>query len=205
MKYIIKNVSCNQELEKMIHFYKKIFRGVSDVDNPVYSLEQWTERMKKHNDLMFYASLDQEVIGIVFARVTNTGSMIVGPVAVSENYRGAGITREMVVLLEKRAMEKGIQNISLGAVESAEMFYSKLGYEGSLLIQSQNHSIEQLRSLKSKYKVAFTNTYDKKVSQVCLLMKEADKTLEHRYTTEFPGSYTMMLYQKKLDVNKSCE
>jgi len=200
MNYIIKNVSSKQDLEKTFDFYKMIFKGMShvDVENPEYSIEKWEERMKNHSDLMLYASLDSEVIGIVFGRINDNNSVTVGPVAVHENYRGSGAAKEMMLLLEERASYYGINYISLGAIESAERFYSKLGYKGSLLIQSQIHSIEQLLSLKNKYKVEFTNIYDGKVSQVCLELTEPDRDLQKEYETAFPGCYTQMMYRKNI-------
>jgi len=200
MNYLIKNVSSKQELEKTYNFYKMIFKGMPsvDVDNPEYSLEKWEERMKNHGDLMLYASLDNEVIGIVFGRINDNNSITIGPVAVHGNYRGSGIAKEMMLLLEERAINYGIHSINLGAVESAERFYSKLGYTGSLLIQSQIHSIEQLLSLKNRYRVEFTNIYDGKVSQVCLELTEPDRDLQKEYEAAFPGCYTQMMYWKNI-------
>lgn len=198
MNYLIKNVSSKQELEKTYDFFKIIFIGMPVVDNPEYSFEKWEKRMKNHGDLMLYASLDSEVIGIVFGRINDNNSITIGPVAVHENYRGIGIAREMIFLLEDRATHYGIRSINLGAVESAERFYSKLGYTGSLLIQSQIHSIEQLLSLNNRYKVEFTNIYDGKVSQVCLKLTEPDRDLQKEYEDAFLGCYTQMMYWKNI-------
>ena len=134
MNYLIKNVSSKQELEKAYNFFKTIFIGMPVVDNPEYSLKKWEERMKHNSDLMLYASLNDEVIGIVFGRIINN-SVTIGPVAVHNNYRRNGIAKAMILLLEKRVRHYGIHSITLGAVESAEKFYRKLGYTGSLLIQ----------------------------------------------------------------------
>lgn len=38
MNYLIKNVTSKEDLEKTFDFYKMIFRGVSDIDNPEYSI-----------------------------------------------------------------------------------------------------------------------------------------------------------------------
>lgn len=198
MNYLIKHVSSKQELEKTFDFFKMIFKGMPVVDNPEYSLEKWEERMKSHGDLMLYASLDNEVIGIVFGRIDNNSSITIGPVAVHENYRGIGLAKEMIFLLEERAAHYGVHSINLGAVQSAEGFYSKLGYTGSLLIQSQIHSIEQLLSLNNSYKVEFTNIYDGKVSQVCLELREPNRDLQKEYETTFPGCYTQMMYWKSI-------
>lgn len=187
MNYLIKNVSSKQELEKTFDFFKMIFIGMPVVDNPEYSLEKWEERMKNHSDLMLYASLDSEIIGIVFGRINDNYSITIGPVAVHENYRGIGIAKEMILMLEERANHYDIHSISLGAVESAERFYSKPWYTGSLLIQSQIHSIEQLLSLNNKYMVEFTNIYHGKVSQVCLELTKPDRDLQKEYEATFPG------------------
>lgn len=198
MNYSIKNVSTKQELEKTVDFFKMIFIGMPVVDNPEYSLEKWEERMKNHGNLMLYASLDSEVIGIVFGRINDNYSITIGPVATHENCRGIGIAKEMIFLLEEQAKHYGIHSINLGAVESAERFYSKLGYTGSLLIQSQIYSIEQLLSLNNRYKVEFTNIYDGEVSQVCLEMTEPDRDLRKEYEAAFPGCYTLMMYKKNI-------
>ncbi|MEG2412250.1 MAG: GNAT family N-acetyltransferase [Clostridium sp.] len=168
------------------------------VDNPEYSLEKWEERMKKHGDLMLYASLGSEVIGIVFGRINDNCSITMGPVAIHEDYRSIGIAKEMIVLLEERAIHYGVKSINLGAVESAERFYTKLGYIGSLLIQSQIHSIDQLLSLNNRHKVEFTNIYDGKVSQVCFELAEPDRDLQKEYEAVFPGCYTQMIYCKNI-------
>lgn len=197
MDYLIKNVSSKEELEKTFHFFKRIFIDNPIIKNPEYSLEKWEKRMKSNGDLMLYTSLEGEVIGMVFGRISGNQSITIGPVAVAENYRNLGIAKEMIFLLEERAKHYDIHTLNLGAVESAERFYSKLGYTGSLLIQSQIHSIDELLSLNTKYKVEFTNIYDEKVSQVCLELREPNRDLQKEYEITFPGCYTQMMYWKK--------
>ncbi|WP_425449114.1 GNAT family N-acetyltransferase [Dethiothermospora halolimnae] len=198
INYLIKNVSSKQELKKALDFFKMIFKGMSVVNNPEYSFKKWEERMENHGDLMLYASLDNEVIGIVFGSIHDDHSITIRAVAVHEDYRSMGIAKKMIFLLEKRAIHYGVHSITLGAVESAEKFYSKLGYTGSLLIQSQIHSIDQLLSLNNRYKVKFTNIYDGKVSQVCLELTEPDRALQKEYEATFPGCYTQMMYWKNI-------
>lgn len=200
MNYVIKNVLTKEELKKTFELFTSIFRGMPVVNNPEYSIEKWEERMKNHGELMLYASVDSEVIGIVFGRANDDCSITMGPVGVHENYRKSGVAKEMVLLLEERALQHGIHTINLGAVESAESFYSKLGYKGSLLIQSQVHSIEQLLSLNNnRYKVKFTNIYEGKVNQVCLELREPDRELQKEYEKIFLGCYTQMMYSKNIE------
>lgn len=202
MNYEIKTISSKEELEKSIELFKEIFKDTPNVDleNHEYSIEKWEERAREHSDLMLYASIGSEVIGMVFGRTEDNQNMTIGLVAMHEDYRSFGIAKEMMLLLEKRAKEIGIKKMSLGAVESAEGFYEKLGYTGSLLIQSQVHSIEKLLSLSNGYKVEYTNVYDNKVddkvNQVCLELSKPDKNLQRKYESTLPGCYTQMMYWK---------
>jgi len=150
MDYTIKHVTTERELDETLAFDKKVFGLPSERHSPAYSREKWFERMKScYNDLMLYAESDGEVVGIVFGRIESVQSITVGPVAVDERFRKYGIARELMLLLEKRALGHGIHHLGLGAVESAEGFYQKLGYTGTLLIQSEKHSIEELLALKN--------------------------------------------------------
>ena len=153
MNYTIKHVTTEQELDETLAFDKKVFGIASEHHNPAYSREKWLERLQTHGDLMLYAEANGEVIGIVFGRMENNGSLTAGPVAVDERFRKQGIAREMMFLLEERAKARNVSLIALGAVQTAEGFYAGIGYTGSLLIQSENHSIDEMLSLNTKYPV----------------------------------------------------
>jgi hypothetical protein len=104
----------------------------------------------------------------------------------------------MILLLEERAKTHGVHVIGLGAVQSAEGFYAKIGYTGSLLIQSEKHSIDELLSLNTKYKVNYTRVHDGTINQVNLALTEADRELQRKYETELPGCYTQMMFWKNI-------
>lgn len=150
MDFTIKNVSSGHELEKTLNLFRKIFSGMPVIDNPEYSYNKWFERMQHHGELMLYATSGHGVVGLAFGRIESDDIVIAGPIAVHEEFRGLGIAREMMRLLEARALRCGAKSIRLGAIASAENFYSKLGYVGFLLVQSQNHSVEQLLFFNKK-------------------------------------------------------
>jgi hypothetical protein len=104
----------------------------------------------------------------------------------------------MMLLIEERAKARGVRLIALGAAETAEGFYAKLGYTGSLLIQSERHSIEELLSLNTKYEVRYTRVYDGKINQVCLALPEANRKLQRRYESALPGTHTQMMFWKNI-------
>jgi len=196
MDYTIKHVTTEQELDAVLAFDKNVFELPSERHSTAYSREMWLERMKTHGDLMLYAESNSEVIGIVFGRIENNSSITVGPVAVDERFRKHGIARELMLLLEKRALGQGIHHLGLGAVESAEGFYQKLGYTGTLLIQSEKHSIDELLSQNEKYPVKSTSVYDGTVNQVFLDLPTPDREFQRWYENTLPGCCTQMVFEK---------
>ena len=198
MEYKIKHVTTRRELDDTLAFDKKVFGLASERHSPAYSREKWLERMKTHGDLMLYAESGGEVIGIVFGRVENGSSVTVGPVAVDERFRKRGIARDLMLLLEKRALGHGIRHLMLGAVENAEGFYQKLGYSGNLLIQSEKHSIEELLSLNDKYPVKGTRVHDGTINQVYIDLPIADREFRRKYEAELPGCNTTMVFEKTI-------
>lgn len=198
MNYTIKHVATERELDATLAFDQKVFGIPSELCSPAYSREKWLERMHTHGDLMLYAQSDGEVVGIVFGRMEDEGSITVGPVAVDERFRKLGIARKMMLLLERRALDHGVHHLALGAVESAEGFYEKLGYTGTLLIQSEKHSIDALLSLNTAYRVLGTNVYEGTVNQIYLELSAADRALQRQYENALPGCYTQMVFHKKI-------
>jgi len=198
MNYTITHITTEQELDDALAFDQKVFGLSSERHSPAYSREKWLERMKTHEDLMLYAQLGGEVVGIVFGRIENERSITVGPVAVDGRYRKRGLAREMMLLLEQRALGHGIHHLALGAVESAEGFYQKLGYTGTLLVQSEKHSVEELLALNTKYRVISTNLYDGTVHQVFFDLPAPNRELQRKYENSLPGCHTQMVFSKKI-------
>ena len=196
--YTIKYVASEQELDDALAFDKRVFGHPSEQHSPAYSRERWLERMAAGGDLMLYAEADGEIIGIVFGRIENSASITVGPVAVDERFRKRGVARELMLLLEKRALGHGIHHLALGAVESAERFYEKLGYTGTLLIQSEKHSVDELLALNDKYPVKGTNIYDGAVSQVLINLPAPDRAFQRLYENTLPGCHTQMMFEKTI-------
>ena len=202
IEYTIKHITTERELDEALAFDKKVFGLPSEHrehHNSAYSREKWLARMKSgYNDLMLYAESFGEVIGIVFGRIEKGQSITIGPVAVDERLRKHGVARELMLLLEKCALEHGIHHLSLGSAESAEGFYQRLGYVGTLLIQSEKHSIEELLALNTEYPVKNTNVYGGTVKQVYLDLSVPDRELQRKYENTLPGCYTQMVFRKTI-------
>lgn len=137
------------------------------IDNGIIEKEPENRRIYDP-ELMLYVEVEDEVIATVLSFLENNGNITIGMVATNEKYRKKGIAKKLMLMIEKRAKELGVHLIALGSAETAEGFYTKLGYTGQLLIQSQKHTIEELLTLNPGYPIAFTNIYDGDINQVCL-------------------------------------
>jgi GNAT superfamily N-acetyltransferase len=198
MDYAIKHITNEHELEKAYAFAKNIFKDITAMQDHEKILAEWHEGFKQNNELLLFAESCGKVVAVVFGFIGNDGNMTVGTVAVDERLRGRGTAREMMLLLEERAKNLGIKTIGLGAVREAEGFYAKLGYTGSLLIQSEKHSIEELLALNTEHHVNYTRVHDGTINQINLALTEANRELQNRYETELPGCYTQMMFWKNI-------
>ena len=190
----ITNVRTTKELDAVLQFVYEIFPQLNN-DEYRYSRNFWIEKMGELPELLLYAKDGSTIFGSVFGWVSN-GAITVGPCGVGSAYRGKGIGSVLMVELEKRVRNLGYNRITLGAAEGAEGFYAKLGYTGSLLIQSEEHSIDELKSFNETYEVVGTNVYDGTVNQVWLRLPHVDRALQRRYERTFPGCNTQMTFGK---------
>jgi len=200
MDYTIKHITTEQELDNAIEFSLKIFgEQHTGLGNRKKTKEGYLKSMEHNPDLLLFAESNGEVMGIVFGSVPDeNGNMAVSIVAVDERLQNRGVAREMMLLLEERAKAHGVHVIGLGAVQAAEGFYARLGYTGSLLIQSEKHSIEEMLALNTKYAVNYTRVHDGTINQVNLAITEADRELQRTYETTLPGCYTQMMFWKNI-------
>ena len=203
MKYDIDNAKNIDELNTVLETVKKIFPD-STVDydgGGKYSRKFWTDRLNECPELLLYARVDNNICGSVFAWEDN-GSVTIAHCGVLEEYQKQGIGKALMLETEKRVKNLGYKSIVLGSVEDAEVFYEKLGYTGSLLIQSDTHGIKDLKFLNEQeknYKVLGTGIYEGTINQVWLKVPVADRELQRKYEKTFDNCWTQMIYGKNLE------
>lgn len=190
----IANVKNIDELDSVLQLVYDIFPQL-DNDEYRYSRNFWIKKMNERPELLLYAKDGSTICGCVFAWEDNRG-VTIGHCGVDNTYRGRGVGSALMVEIEKRIKHLGYHAITLGAVEGAEEFYAKLGYTGSLLIQSEEHSIDELKSLNESYEVIGTNVYGGSVNQVWLRLPSIDRELQRKYEETFPGCDTQMTFGK---------
>ena len=197
MNYTINHVINECELDRALAFAQRIF-GKNEPGLEAQSRNKWIERISAHPELMLFAEANNEVIAIVLSFLESNGNITISVVATDKRYRKHGIAKELMLLIEKHAKALGVHLLALGSAETAEGFYAKLGYTGQLLIQSQMHAIDELLSLNPGYPIAFTNTYDGTVNQVCLELPQANRVLQKLYETTFDHCYTQTMFWKTI-------
>lgn len=190
----IDNVKNTEELDSVFRLVYEILPQLNN-DEYRYSRRFWIEKMSERPELLLYAKEDSTICGSVFACVEN-GAVTIGHCGVENRHRGKGVGSALMVEVEKRAKDLGYHGITLGAVEGAEGFYAKLGYTGSLLVQSEKHSIDELKSFNETYQVIHTSVYDGTVNQVWFQIPLIDREFQRRYEQAFPGCDTRMIFGK---------
>ncbi len=192
----INHVMNTAELDAVLQLVYSLFPQL-DNDEYRYSREFWVEKMGELPELLLFARDGSTVVGSVFGW-GNNGAVTIGHCGVAEAHRGKGIGSALMVEVERRATDLGCSRITLGALEDAEEFYAKLGYSGSLLIQSETHSIDELKDLNERYEVIGTNVYEGTVNQVWLRLPATDRELQRKYEETLPGCGTQMTFGKPL-------
>lgn len=192
---IIDNARNANELDSVLRLVGVIFPPQPDGESK-YTHEFWAQRLGERPELLLYARDGDVVCGSVFAWAEGNGSVTIAHCCVDEAYRDRGIGKALMLEAERRIRALGYRGIALGALEGAERFYEKLGYSGSLLVQSEKHSIEELKSLSQGYEVTGTNVWEGKINQVSLRVRTVDREIQRRYEQAFPGCSTQMVYGK---------
>ncbi|MCL2772944.1 MAG: GNAT family N-acetyltransferase [Oscillospiraceae bacterium] len=197
---IIDNVKNIDELNAVLDVVQKIFpKSVIDLDGDgKYNRNFWIEKFNEHPELLLYAKIDGEICGSVFAWEDN-GDITVGHCGVLNEYQKQGVGKALMLETENRVKNLDFHGISLGSAESAEGFYEKLGYTGALLIQSDTHSIEELKFMNEReknYDIIWTNIYEGTINQICLRVPISDREFQRKYETAFDNCWTQMIYGK---------
>jgi GNAT superfamily N-acetyltransferase len=191
----IDNIKSMADVTAAIDLINRVFKPDEAV--VVNQLSKWQKWLADNPKLLLCAKSGNSIIAVV-AGFVDGGGITAGVVAVDDNYQKQGTGEALMRELENRAKSLGYHTITLGSVETAENFYARLGYTGSLLIQSEQHSIDELKAVNGKYEVLWTNIYDSKINQVCLKLPEPDRELQRLYETSLLGCHTQMMFQKNI-------
>ena len=203
----IDNVKTIEELEEVGKFFKIIYADLPTEyeieEGEKYSHDWWIEQFNKNPELLLYAKDDDKICGAISGWIENNNNVTVGGDGILKEYENQGIHEALFIELEKRAKKIGCNGIGLGIGEGQEEFYAKLGYTGSMLIQSEKHSVDDLKnfldSLKNKnYEITATNIYDGYVHQLWLRVSILDKELKKKFEEELGNCWCQIIVGKSI-------
>ncbi len=115
-------------------FFDELNGEVIALRNEVFVLEQgfkneFDETDKSCTHLVLYANRVPVAVGRLFK--SGEGVYTLGRIAVRKAFRGMGLGREVMRLLEERARLDGAETTVVSAQCRARGFYESLGYEAS--------------------------------------------------------------------------
>ena len=202
----IENVKSIEELDEVLKFF-----GFIHADSPteykpeegeLYSNKWWIGEYQKNPELLLYAKDGDKICGAIIGWKDNE-NVTVADDGILEEYKNKGIHEALFIELEKKAKKLGCDGIGLGISEGQEEFYAKLGYMGSMLIQSEKYSVEELKnyleSLNNKnWELRNTNIYEGYVNQLWLNVSILDKELKKKFEQDLGDCWCQIIVGKSI-------
>jgi GNAT superfamily N-acetyltransferase len=123
MRYTIRQVASIEELEAALDFLGAQFKPpITHADRRFDGLRRSFPQDRR---LMLVAEQEGRIAG----GALGCGSTL-SILAVALEARGAGLGRRLIQTFEAAALRSGVSMISLGAIEEARGFYTRMGYRG---------------------------------------------------------------------------
>jgi AraC-like DNA-binding protein/GNAT superfamily N-acetyltransferase len=182
--------------KKVIILTDRMFNITAQGDGK-YGYSFWEKHFLETPELMVYAEDEGNICGLAFGWVDNM-TVTVAYLGVEEEYRGRGIGRALLNELENRALALGYHGMALGSSVGEEGFYEKCGYKGTLLIQSEVNTIDELRSLNPGYEEINARVYEGYVNQLFLKIPGINRELQRKYEETYPACNTIMVFGKAI-------
>lgn len=147
----IKTVSDEVTLRLVYDFGDLILNSTMHSDS-LYDWEFWKNHFQGNPHLLLFVEDTDGIVGAVWGWVNPNNNVTVGMVAVDEKHRKRGIGQRLMKELVKRVKKSRHRIIALGTLQESEDFYIKCGFSPNLFLQSKKHSLDDLRTLNTKYK-----------------------------------------------------
>ena len=191
----IEQVKTIEELDECLRFFDYLSEINPDSDEK-YSRKWWIKNFKEKPELLLYAK-DGDTICAFVLGFTDGGSVTVHE-GILKEYWETGIFEALFVELEKRAKKLGFTWITVAIGYGQEEFYAKLGYTGRMLIQSEKHSINDLKKVieGKNYQITGERIHDGYINQLWLNVSILDKDLKKKFEIELGDCWTQIIVGK---------
>lgn len=180
----VKNV---EELKQLFDFVSEVFYDDSKEHNEYYypmgdRYEEMKEQFKKDKDFLIYIKDNNKIVAGIIGKNQKEDKITISLLAVDKKYRNKNLGTKLIEEFEKRCKKKNIRYIDLGARPRACLFYQKLNFKPSLIVQVYDFvklddiRKENIYNLKEK-KSYFSDTYG-------FIMYDVNK-IEKKYIKHF--------------------
>ena len=225
----IDNVKTIEELDNVLAFAKAYYLSVlpnygGEDESQPYSRQFWTTEWKYNPGLLLSAKENGQIVGFVFGHAAHDemasenwellesngqkpgkqpdgrGIVTLGGNGVAARYKSTGLHEALFVEMEKRTKQLGYQSIMTGIFDGQETFFAKMGYTARVLVQSQKHSIEELKAFNEQYygyEVTATSIYDGHINQIWLNASLLDKGLRNKFEQEIGDCWVQVIVNKE--------
>lgn len=147
--------------------------------------------------LLLLAEVAGQIEGVLLGFVEDD-HVLVGGIAISLSLRGQGIGSLLIDELVRHSRLVGQDTILAGAVEGAEGFYQRTGFEATLFVQAQGPgAMGALEAAAAGHRVLWRDESDTWAKMV-IETDGVDRTLQRRLEREVPESHTQYLMQRHL-------
>jgi len=191
------NVTEVKTTEELIRTYQVITTVLPSVKhNQKYTLDFWTNELKKGSRLLFVLTENGVVKGFAFGLIEGD-AVTLAHIGVTKEYQRMGYGAKLLKTFEQKVVSLHYNSINLGAVYGKEAFYFKHGYKATLLLQSEILSLHELVTMSEHVK--HTNVYDSKVNQVfCEVAEKGYKAALIKYEGLKPQVFAIIMFSKKI-------
>lgn len=194
MKIPLVSPNSKIEVQEAYNFVKNILKFSKDHPR---SLDFYLNIYQKNPRYIVIAKNENEIIGAILSSDENENTLLIGELAVDEKYRKAGVGTRLVKQLEQNSIKLNKKEISLGAQETSENFYLKMGYTPRLFIQlTGNNRLDEIKKYIPN-RIVWENTGDG-FSNVIVETKGIDKKLQ-KSISEKTGAHTQYLFIKSVN------
>jgi AraC-like DNA-binding protein len=187
IKMTIRNTRDTGELAAVQTLYRTLYPNIEPFD-------------KNDIGLFFYAKDGDKIVAFTLG-FTDGGKSITVHEGIMDEYKSTIILEALFSELEKNAKKLGYKNIVLGIQDGEEEFYAKMGYIGKTLIQSEKHTVADLKAFNEShknYEVSGSGVYDGHINQLWLNVSLLDKNIKHHYENEIGDCWVQIIVNKPL-------
>ena len=201
----IKHVENKEKLKEYYHFFSRVFyedaKEFGEHYYPMFNTySKIEEQYNKNNKLLIYIEENNIILGCIGVKDLHDSEATLDVLAVDKNHRGKGYASMLIKEIEKRLIDEGIKEVSLGARFRACNVYLKNGYKPTLLVQVNDFATMDLIKSANVYDYEIVNEYQNEVcGAVFFKVDEISKSVIDHFESSVDTGHASYIFTKTLN------